>query len=389
VSFALLITIVLIDSEYIEIESSSHFINLHLKYSGSIKAQKLKKGGTLYARLQKPPRQNNGALALLLRGNKLKNVEGLFKKSDPFYEVRRTYDGSGTWHAVYRSKQVKDNLNPKWEPATVDVNALCDGDLDRKIQVAVFDWESSGKHESMGQFETTGEILLLSFTRLNDVMRIYLTLINTYLSLYNVILPVNALIKASEQKSTFTPKKGSKGMGTIHVDQCKITGAETNHAAAVVQSAAADPTIVPMPVPMAPPVDQMANLNLGGGQKPTFVDYVTGNCDLGLVRRLVAILLHFRVVLCIKSDNILHYHFSVWLLTLRVATVIPANLAHYITSVVMDELSMDTKKPSLRWEVSSPSMTLIRTFRCMVLEPNMMVWFDIAFRWGGLRKSMV
>lgn len=122
--------------------------------------------------------------------------------------------------------------------------------------------------------------------RLNDVMRIYLTLINTYLSLYNVILPVNALIKASEQKSTFTPKKGSKDMGTIHVDQCKITGAETNHAAAVVQSAASDPTIVPMPVPMAPPVDQMANLNLGGGQKPTFVDYVTGNCDLGLVRHL-------------------------------------------------------------------------------------------------------
>ena len=50
-----------------------------------------------------------------------------------------------------------DNLSPTWEPATVDVNALCDGDLDRKIQVAIFDWESDGKHDSMGQFETTGK----------------------------------------------------------------------------------------------------------------------------------------------------------------------------------------------------------------------------------------
>ena len=129
------------------------------KHRGSIKAQKLKKGGTLYARLQKPPPQNHGALALLLRGHKLKNVEGLFKKSDPFYEIRRTYDGSshGSWHAIYRSKQVKDDLSPKWEPATVDVNALCDGDLDRRVQIAVFDWESSGKHQSMGVFETTGK----------------------------------------------------------------------------------------------------------------------------------------------------------------------------------------------------------------------------------------
>ena len=53
---------------------------------------------------------------------------------------------------------MKDDLSPKWEPATVDVNALCDGDLDRKVQIAVFDWESSGKHQGMGVFETTGEL---------------------------------------------------------------------------------------------------------------------------------------------------------------------------------------------------------------------------------------
>ncbi|KAL7488335.1 hypothetical protein ACHAW6_013919 [Cyclotella cf. meneghiniana] len=216
---------------------------------GSIKAQKLKKGGTLYARLQKPPALSAGNLALSLRGIKLKNVEGLFKKSDPFYELRRTYDGpsGGSWTAVYRSKQVKDNLDPKWEPATVDVNALCDGDLARRVQVAVFDWEKDGKHESMGSFETS----------------------------------VEELLKAVELKSTFTLKKGSKSVGSIVVDQCKITGVESPAPSTAVQSAAVDPSIVPVPVPVA----QLGNMSLSGagsGQKPSFVDYVTGNCDLGL-----------------------------------------------------------------------------------------------------------
>ena len=60
---------------------------------------------------------------------------------------------------MFRSKHVKDNLSPMWEPATIDVNALCDGDLDRRLQVAIFDHESSGKHVTMGTFETTGGCL--------------------------------------------------------------------------------------------------------------------------------------------------------------------------------------------------------------------------------------
>ena len=51
---------------------------------------------------------------------------------------------------------MKNDLNPKWEPATVDVNLLCDGNLDRRLQVAIYDFESDGQHESMGTFETTG-----------------------------------------------------------------------------------------------------------------------------------------------------------------------------------------------------------------------------------------
>lgn len=223
---------------------------------GSIKAKKLKKGGTLYVRLQKAAPRNAGKLALRLRGDKLKNVDGLFQKSDPFYELSRTYDGpsGGSYTPVYRSKQVKNNLNPKWEPATIDVGTLCDGALERKIQVAVYDYEKDGKHESMGTFETT----------------------------------VNELVKASGN-GNFTLTRKRKNFGTIIVDQAQITGADDTSSstttAPVTTSAAADPSVLPVPVP------QMANMDLGRTtpgavpvpapqQSPTFVDYITGNCVL-------------------------------------------------------------------------------------------------------------
>jgi hypothetical protein len=200
-----------------------------------------------------------------LHGIKLKNVDGLFGKSDPFFEVRRTYDGAGggSWTPVYRGKHVQNNLNPKWEPASIDVNALCDGDLNRRIQVAVFDHEKNGKHNTMGAFETT----------------------------------VNDLVKSAG--GTFTLTKGSKTCGTISVDECKIIGAETSSvltppsapAMFTATTSAAQPSVMPVPVPV--PVADFGNMNLGGGQplpvpvpppkKPTFVDYISGKCDLNMV----------------------------------------------------------------------------------------------------------
>lgn len=211
---------------------------------GSVKAKKLKGGGTIYARVQKAAPVSAGKLGLRMHGIKLKNVEGMFKKSDPFFEIRRTYNGpgGGSWTPVYRSKQIKNDLNPKWEPATIDVNALCDGDRDRKLQVAIFDHEGSGKHVSMGTFETS----------------------------------VNGLLSAAGS-GTFTPKKGSKNYGTIAVDECKVTGAESP-SATTMASAAADPSI------------EFGGMSLGGGlpvpvpppRSPTFVDYITGNCELNM-----------------------------------------------------------------------------------------------------------
>lgn len=110
---------------------------------------------------------------------------------------------------------------------------------------------------------------------------------NTFVcSLFSYLLhSVNGLLKAAGQ-STFTPKKGSKAYGTISVDQCKITGAESSSSATVIPtSTEVDISVVPVPV------QQFDNMNLGAmpvpvppPRKPTFVDYITGNCDLNMVR---------------------------------------------------------------------------------------------------------
>ena len=45
----------------------------------------------------------SGVLRLKLKGTKLKNVEGFFSKSDPFYEISRKVDAAGgrTWYASF------------------------------------------------------------------------------------------------------------------------------------------------------------------------------------------------------------------------------------------------------------------------------------------------
>ena len=109
-------------------------------------------------------------LSLEIIGLKLKNVEGPFQKSDPFYEVYAdsSEDGELT-DIIYRSEFVANNLSPKWGPAQIDVNALCGGDRDKTFRIAVFDFEKDSKHEFMGSVVTTVNELMLSETSVGNL----------------------------------------------------------------------------------------------------------------------------------------------------------------------------------------------------------------------------
>uniref|UniRef100_A0A670Z5L4 C2 domain-containing protein n=1 Tax=Pseudonaja textilis TaxID=8673 RepID=A0A670Z5L4_PSETE len=48
-----------------------------------------------------------------------------------------------------------NNLNPAWKAFKVSVNSLCSGDQDRRLKCIVWDWDSNGKHDFIGEFNST------------------------------------------------------------------------------------------------------------------------------------------------------------------------------------------------------------------------------------------
>uniref|UniRef100_A0AAR2J117 C2 domain-containing protein n=1 Tax=Pygocentrus nattereri TaxID=42514 RepID=A0AAR2J117_PYGNA len=77
-----------------------------------------------------------------------------FSKSDPFLEIYRVND-DGTQQLVYRTETVMNNLNPVWKTFKTSLNCLCSGDHERILKCTVWDWDSNGKHDFIGEFEAT------------------------------------------------------------------------------------------------------------------------------------------------------------------------------------------------------------------------------------------
>ncbi|XP_065831218.1 copine-8-like [Oscarella lobularis] len=78
----------------------------------------------------------------------------LFGKSDPFLVLTRKFDG-GNFVPVHRTEVIKNTLNPFWQPFSIPVTALCNGDYHRTIRIECYDWDSDGGHDYIGSFITT------------------------------------------------------------------------------------------------------------------------------------------------------------------------------------------------------------------------------------------
>ncbi|KAI4875934.1 hypothetical protein NFI96_034513, partial [Prochilodus magdalenae] len=96
---------------------------------------------------------NNGYVELAFCAKKLDDKD-LFSKSDPFLEIYRVND-DGTEQLVHRTEVIKNNLNPVWEPFKVSLISLCSCDEDRKLKCLVWDYDSRGKHDFIGEFYAT------------------------------------------------------------------------------------------------------------------------------------------------------------------------------------------------------------------------------------------
>ncbi|CAH2324355.1 copine-7 [Pelobates cultripes] len=98
---------------------------------------------------------NNGYVELSFCARKLDDKD-LFSKSDPFLEIYRINDDQSE-QLVYRTEVVKNNLNPVWEPFKVSLSSLCCCEEKRKLRCLVWDYDSRGKHDFIGEFYATFE----------------------------------------------------------------------------------------------------------------------------------------------------------------------------------------------------------------------------------------
>uniref|UniRef100_H3ANN3 Copine family member 9 n=1 Tax=Latimeria chalumnae TaxID=7897 RepID=H3ANN3_LATCH len=88
-----------------------------------------------------------------LCANKL-DKKDFFGKSDPFLVFYRSNE-DGTFTICHKTEVVKNTLNPAWQPFTIPVRALCNGDYDRFATVYVYQWSFATSHDFIGEFTTS------------------------------------------------------------------------------------------------------------------------------------------------------------------------------------------------------------------------------------------
>ncbi|XP_061644540.1 copine Va isoform X3 [Phyllopteryx taeniolatus] len=97
--------------------------------------------------------------------NKL-DKKDFFGKSDPFMVFYRSNE-DGTFTICHKTEVVKNTLNPVWQPFSIPVRALCNGDYDRTIKVEVYDWDRDGSHDFIGEFTSSYKELCRGQSQLN------------------------------------------------------------------------------------------------------------------------------------------------------------------------------------------------------------------------------
>jgi len=87
-----------------------------------------------------------GTLELQLSGHDLPDTDGFRNMTDPYFEV---YGSKG--QVVYKSETINDCLEPEWQCASIDANALTNGNLDMKIRITLSDSDADEKSDYLGQ----------------------------------------------------------------------------------------------------------------------------------------------------------------------------------------------------------------------------------------------
>uniref|UniRef100_A0AAQ5YUQ7 C2 domain-containing protein n=1 Tax=Amphiprion ocellaris TaxID=80972 RepID=A0AAQ5YUQ7_AMPOC len=89
-----------------------------------------------------------------LCANKL-DKKDFFGKSDPFLVFYRSNE-DGTFTICHKTEVIKNTLNPVWQPFTIPVRALCNGDYDRSENILHNSvMHTNRDHDFIGEFTTS------------------------------------------------------------------------------------------------------------------------------------------------------------------------------------------------------------------------------------------
>lgn len=146
---------------------------------------------------------------------------------------------------VYQSNVVRHDLHPVWNTAMLDVEAVCNGDLNRAIKIVIWDHRRSGKHKHMGEFETS----------------------------------VAGLLRAKEMDAkgdvvSFPVNKHEKTIGSCEVVKAVILGADNKPKTTDVSESA--------PSKMMNETRPSHIGSITSPDRPEFIDYLTGGCQISL-----------------------------------------------------------------------------------------------------------
>ncbi|KAL3911770.1 MAG: hypothetical protein SGARI_001482 [Bacillariaceae sp.] len=206
---------------------------------GNVGSKSLQTGGAVYAHIERCREDGQkGKFRFQMRAFRLKNAQSLGFTSSPVFEMLRKVERptGATWVKVYSSNVVKSDLNPMWNDSLLDIESICNGDLDRAMKIVLWDHRKGGRHKHMGEFETT----------------------------------INGLLNARETESdggeavAFTVNKHEKAVGICKVMKASIIGGKKKNRPSE-QS----------PSPSVPPV-------ITQNDRPEFIDYLTGGCQISL-----------------------------------------------------------------------------------------------------------
>ena len=91
-------------------------------------------------------------IRIQLLGTKLDSKD-TFGKSDPYFNMMKKMP-NGQWSLVYTSEVIKNNANPRWNGVEKPVAEICNGDYNRELKIEIFDYDSSGENDLIGEFTT-------------------------------------------------------------------------------------------------------------------------------------------------------------------------------------------------------------------------------------------